>query len=326
MALTGPEKAVLMLLSLDEATAGPIVAELDGNELRKLREVAAMMRAVPAMSLDEVYGEFVERGAELVAVPHGGVSYLRRLASSALGETRSQEIFVDAPRSGLERIAHASPGSLAPILENEHPQMVAAILSQIDASRAARILEGLPPEMQLNVIERLSTMTEVPAGLLETVASALSEELPPSEAEAAVSVDGVSRSAALIRKLGKESAADLLGRMTDANAEIATVIRQAMFTFEDLKGVDPRAMRALLKEVATDKLVLALKTASEALRNHIFSSMSARAASLIREDLEALGSVRLAEVEAAQRTIVDAALALDASGTISLWSEGDDMV
>src|SRR5262245_2136885 len=103
MALTGPEKAVLLLLSLDESGAAPIVAELEGADLRKLREVAALMQAVPASALDDVYAEFVERSQEAVAVPRGGVSYLRRLAARALGETRSQEIFVDSPQSGIER-------------------------------------------------------------------------------------------------------------------------------------------------------------------------------------------------------------------------------
>ncbi len=326
MPLTGPEKAVLMLLSLDESTAAPIVAELDSADMRKLREVAAAMQAVPSSALDEVYGEFVERGKELVAVPHGGLSYLRRLASNALGEPRSQEIFLDGPESGLERLSHAAPSALAAVLEHEHPQLVAAILSQLEPSRAARVFEALPPERQSAVLERLATMTEVPAGLLDAVATAVSAELPPADAEAYVSVDGVQRAASLVRKMAKEMAADVIGKLNDGNAEAAAAIRQAMFTFEDLKGVHPRSLRTLLKEVPADVLVLALKTASETLKQHIFSSMSGRAAELVRDDLEALGSVRLAEVEQAQRQVVEAALQLEESGSISLFSEGDDMV
>ncbi|MBI5537742.1 MAG: hypothetical protein HY898_33770 [Deltaproteobacteria bacterium] len=326
MTLTGPEKAVLMLLSLDESTAAPIVSEMDGVDLRKLREVAALMRAIPASSLDDVYSEFVMRGEELVAVPHGGVSYLRRLAANALGETRSEEIFVDAPQSGMEKLSRAAPSSVAAVLENEHPQVVAAVLSQLEAGRAARVFETLNPEMQMAVLQRLGMMSEVPAGLLETVASALSTELPPPEAEAAISVDGVARAAALVRKLGKDTAAEMLVRLTDENGELANLVRQAMFTFEDLKGVDKRALRTLLKEVQTDRLVLALKTASDPLKQHVFNSMSTRAADLVRDDLEALGSVRLADVEAAQREIVELALMLESNGSITLWSDSDDMV
>ena len=323
MALTGPEKAVLMLLSLDESTAGPIVGELDASDLRKLREVASMMRAVPASALDDVYAEFVDRAKGEVAVPRGGVSYLRRLAAQALGETKSQEIFTGPAKSGFDRIAMADPMAVGSLLENEHPQLIAAVISQLEPARAARILECLTPERQAIVISRLGSMTEVPAGLLEGVAAALANELPPPEAEASLSVDGVARAAALVRKLGKESAAELLNLVNDEQAEIAAEIRRAMYTFEDLQKLDPRALRVLLKEIPQDLLVLALKTASESVKSRVFASMSARAAALIRDDLEAMGSVRLAEVEAAQREVVEAALRLEADGQISLSDDHD---
>jgi flagellar motor switch protein FliG len=326
MPLTGPEKAVLMLLSLDESAAAPIVAELEPAELRKLREVAVLMRAVPTTALDEVYGEFVERSQEAIAVPRGGVSYLRRLAQKALGETRSQEIFVDSPQSGMERLALAPPTSVASVLENEHPQVIAALLSQLEAQRAARILEALPTELQPQVLGRLGTMTEVPAGMLDGVAAAVSAELPPVEAEASMSVDGVARAAGLVRKLDKTAAATMLGQLNQDQAEVAAEIRRALYSFEDLKSLDPKALRTLLKEVQNDRLVLALKTASDALKQQIFASMSSRAAEYIKDDLSNLGSVRLTEVEAAQREIVEAALRLEAEGSISLGGDGDDMV
>jgi flagellar motor switch protein FliG len=326
MPLTGPEKAVLMLLSLDESTAAPIVAELEDADLRKLREVAAMMRAIPTSAVDEVYREFVDRAQHAVAVPRGGVSYLRRLASRALGESRSQGIFVDAPESAMARLSHADPTSVAALLETEHPQLVAAILSQLDAPRAARIFEALPPDNQSEVLARLGSMTEVPAGLLEGIASAIAAELPPAEAEASMSVDGVSRAAALVRKLGKETASELLSKMTDQHGEIAGEIRRAMYTFEDLRTLDIKALRTILKEVPSDRLVLALKTASEAVKTKIFSSMSSRAVELLKDDLSQLGGVRLTDVEQAQREIVEAALRLESEGTISLGGDGDDLV
>jgi flagellar motor switch protein FliG len=211
-------------------------------------------------------------------------------------------------------------------LENEHPQLIAAILSQVDAARGARILEALPAALQPLVLGRLGTMTEVPAGLLEGVASAISEELPPAEAEAAMSVDGVARAAGLIRKLNKTVAADMLNHLNQEQGEVANEIRRALYSFEDLKALDPKALRTLLKEVANDRLVLALKTASDALKAHIFSSMSSRAAEYIKDDLAALGSVRLTEVEQAQREIVEAALRLEAEGSISLGGDSDDLV
>ncbi len=323
MPLTGPEKAVLMLLSLDETSAAPIVSELDEADLRKLREVAAMMRAVPASAVDDVYAEFVGRAKEAVAVPRGGVSYLKRLASRALGEGRSNEIFTGGPRSGMERIALADPGTVAALLENEHPQLVAAVLSQLETPRASAILEALPAERQGSVLARLGTMTDVPAGILDGVATAIAAELPPPEAEASMSVDGVARAAAILRKMDKQNAAVLLTKLTDEESQIAAELRRAMYTFEDLKSLDSKSFRVLLKEVAQDRLVLALKTASEAVKQKIFAGMSTRAAQLLRDDLEALGGVRLVEVEMAQREIVEAALKLEAEGRLSLGDEND---
>jgi flagellar motor switch protein FliG len=318
MELSGPEKAVLMLLSLDEATATPILSEMDAGDVRKLREAASNMRAVPATALEHVYAEFIQQTKEAVAVPRGGVRYLRKLTGRAMGEVRAAEIFVDQQESALERLAAADPSAIASVMENEHPQLVAAILSQLDNEKAARVLEQLPEASRSQVLERLGTMTEIPSALLEEVATALSAELPTSQKDTVRTVDGIARSAALVRRMGRETGEALLGTLEEGNQELATEIRRAMYTFEDLSVLDARALRSLLEAVPVEKLTMAMKTASESLRNHIFTSMSKRAAERIKEDMEVMGGVRLADVEAAQREIVEVALRLDAEGTISL--------
>ena len=324
--LTGPEKAVLLLLSLDEVTAAPIMSELEPGDVRKLREVASLMRAVPASALDRVYQEFVEETHQAIAVPRGGLRYLRRVATRALGEARTQEIFDEAPATAMDRIAAMDPGALAGVLENEHPQVIAALLSQLPADRAAKVLEGLPEAIRGTVLQRLGAMTEVPAGLLEEVATALAADLPPPGAEAALSVDGVNRSAQLVRKLKKETSEALLTELEGEDSQLVAAIRRNMYSFEDLGAIDQRAMRELLKAVPGDRLTLALKTASEGLRNHLFSGMSKRAADRVREDLDLLGAVRLSEVEEAQREIVEIALRLESEGILSLGSDSDAMV
>ena len=326
MELTGPEKAVLLLLSLDEASATPIIAELEAGEVRRLREVASLMRAVPTASLDQVYSEFIEKTREAVAVPRGGVRYLRRLATKALGEARTQEIFVDAPQTSMERLASADSSALALVLENEHPQLIAAVLSQLETEKAARIVGDLPETTRAAVLERLGRLTEVPAGLLEEVAAALSAELPQGGAEASMSVDGVSRSAALVRRLGRETGEMLLSQLSQDDSTLASQIRKAMYSLEDLKGLDPRSLRSVLEAVPAERLTLALKTASDALKEQIFKSMSKRAADRIREDMDMMGGVRLADVEAAQQEIVEIALRLDAEGTISLEASANAVV
>lgn len=307
-----------MLLSLDESTAAPIIAELDMDDLRKLREVATVMRAVPASALDSVYVEFLERSQEAVAVPKGGVGYLRRVATKALGEAKTAEIFLEGPQSSLDRLANADEVSLASVLEHEHPQLVAAIISQLTTSKAVAVLEQLPEENRAGVLARLGKMTEVPAGLLEEVAATLSNELPQAGTEALISVDGIAKSAALVRHMNRETGEILLGSLADGDADLATEIRRAMYSFEDLSMLDQKGLRALLESVPSDKLVLSLKTASEKLKEKILSSMSKRASERLREDLEILGGVRLTDVEAAQREIVEQALMLAAEGVITL--------
>lgn len=318
MELSGPQKAVLMLLSLDEASATPILAELDAEEVKRLREAASGLRAVPAQALEGVYHEFIERTQHAVAVPGGGVPYLRKLAGRALGEQMAQEIFLEAAQTPMERLANADPAALASVLEQEHPQLIAAVVSQLDNERAARVLEQLPQSMRPSVLERLGNMREIPGALLEEVANAISAELPNIGAEAVRTIDGVARSAALVRRMDRQTGEALLGTLEEGNSELAVEIRRAMYTFEDLGALDAKALRSLLEAVPVEKLTVALKTASESLKKHVFSSMSKRAAERIREDMDSVGGVRLADVEAAQREIVEVALRLDAEGTISL--------
>jgi flagellar motor switch protein FliG len=324
--LTGPQKAVLMLLSMEEATAVPVLAELSPEEVATLRNAATSLRSVAVQELGSVYAEFIEKSQTALAVPRGGLRYLEQITTRALGPAKSDAIFKDRPRSALQRLEAADPAAMAAVLEHEHPQLVAAVISQMQPDRAAEVLQRVPEEKRPLILSRLGTMTEVPANLVEEIAQALTTELPAVDAESTLHVKGLEHAAALIRKLGRELGEEVLGALSDDNDELADAIRQAMYTFEDLLNLDPPALRTVLEGVSGDRLTMALKTASEPLKNAIFSSMSRRAADRIREDMEMLGAVRLAEVEAAQREIVEVATRLMAEGTISLDGEGGNSV
>ncbi|MCH2110869.1 MAG: hypothetical protein MK135_16240, partial [Polyangiaceae bacterium] len=190
----------------------------------------------------------------------------------------------------------------------------------------ADILAKLPERIRPPILSRLGTMTEIPASLVEEIASALASELPALDSDATRQVEGLERAAALVRRLGRELGEEALEQLEDDNEELADAIRQAMYTFDDLAGLDAGALRNVLEGVSGDKLTLALKTSHLDVTNAIFSSMSRRAADRIREDLEMLGAVRLADVEAAQREIVEVATRLMAEGVISLDNEGQSVV
>jgi flagellar motor switch protein FliG len=319
--LTGAEKAVLFLLSLEEDVAMPIVRELAEADLRKLRAVASTMREVPAEALDEAFKEFLARSSSAVAVPRGGLSYLKRLSVGALGESRAREVFEDGVTSPLSRLEAASPEAVAGLLANEPPQLIAAILTRLEPNAAAGILAALPLERQSTLIAHVSQMTELPAKVVEDVATALANELPTDDAATLISVDGVAKAAEMLNAAGKEASTSILKRIEDENAAIAAEVRTAMFTFDDLARLDPRAMRELLREVPSERLTIALKGARAEVMQAVYGGLSGRAADLIKDDLELLGKVRKSDLDGARREIVEAALRLEADGRIDLGRE-----
>ena len=320
--LTGAEKAVLFLLSLDEAVATPIVSELTEADLRKLRAVASTMREVPAGAVDEAFREFLDRSSNAVAVPRGGLSYLKRLSVGALGETRAREMFEDGVVSPLARLEGAPPDAVAALLLNEPPQLIAAILVRLEPNAAAGILAALPLDRQSTLIAHVSQMTELPAKVVEDVANALAGELPTDDAATLISVDGVAKAAEMLNAAGRETSTSILKRIEEDDAAIAAEVRSAMFTFDDLARLDARAMRELLKEMPSERVPMALKGASPEVLQVVFSGLSGRAADLMRDDLELLGKVRKADLDGARREMVEAALRLESEGRIDLGREG----
>lgn len=317
--LTGAEKAVLFLLSLDEAVAAPIVRELNEADLRKLRAVASTMREVPSGALDEAFREFLARSSAAVAVPRGGLSYLRRLSVGAFGEARAREVFEDrTTTSPLARLEGAPSDAVAALLASEPAQLVAAILARLEPKAAAAILGSMPVERQSTVIAHVSRMTELPAKVVEDVASALANELPSDDASTLISVDGIARAAGMLNAAGRETSSMILKHMESDDDALATEVRQAMFTFEDLGRLDARAMRELTREVPSERMTLALKDAPPAVVDAVFAGLSTRAVELIKDDLELLGKVRRSDVESARKEVIDAALRLEAEGRIDL--------
>ncbi len=319
--ITNAEKAVLFLLSLDEEIARPIVDELDEDDIKKLRSVASTMRVVPKDAVDRTFREFLEKSETAVAVPRGGLRYLRRLSAGSIGEDRARELFDGGRTSPLARLESASPEDVAGLLANEPPQIAAAVLSMLSPNAAAAILGALAEVHRAPLVKHLSRMKELPANVIEDVASALAAQLPDAESTALVSVDGVAKAAELLNASPKVASTTILARLHEEDPDLAASVRQAMFTFDDLGKLDTRAMRALLREVATDRLTVALRGAPESVSAAVFGGLSSRAADLIRDDLANMGHVRKSDVEAARREIIDLALSLEEAGKLSLGRE-----
>ncbi|MDB4947099.1 MAG: Flagellar motor switch protein FliG [Labilithrix sp.] len=320
--LTHAEKAVLFLLSLDEEVARPVVDQMNEEDIRRIRAIASAMKEVPKDAAKKTFTEFLERSDKAVAVPRGGLRYLRRLSAGAIGEERARIVFDDQiVESPLGKLEKAAPEDVAGLLANEPPQLAAAILSMLSPISAAAILAALGEERQAAIVKHVSKMTQLPASVLEDVASALAAALPSADATQVVNVDGVAKAAELLNASGKGASSTILANLEAEDPELANTVRMAMFTFDDLARLDSKAMRGLLREAATDRLTIALKGANPAVTEAVFRGLSARAADLIRDDLENMGQIRKSDVDAARKEIVEVALRLEAAGTISLGRE-----
>lgn len=321
--LTNAEKAVLFLLSLEEEVARPLVQELGEDEIRRLRAVASTMREVPKGALESTLREFLERCDASVAVPRGGLPYLRRLATKAVGEDRARAVFEDGTTSPLTRLERAPAEDVAALLEVEPPQLAAAILSVLSPRAASPILFAMNEQRQAAVVKHIGKLTQVPAKVLEDVAAAIAANLPSSEANTLVSVDGVAKAAELLNATARAAQDAILGQIEGDDPDLVTNVRQAMFTFDDLIRVNSRAMRVLLREVPTDRLVLALKGAMPELIDALLSGLSQRAAQMVKDDLEAIQNAKKADITAARKEIVSIALRLEGEGQIDLGRGGD---
>jgi flagellar motor switch protein FliG len=324
-------KAAIAVLALNEEVAGEILAQLDDRELKALAAAVDELDLVPPEALVAVLDELVKAMAGPVSVARtGGAAYVRKLATQSLGADRAQRLFAPlapASPSPLELVRSARVKSLAELLAEEHPQIAAVVLSQLPARTAAQVLRAMPDERAADLTARVAGIEEIPESAVTEASEALARALAAtgglSSSDQRTEFDGLAFAAALLNELPAEQGDALLDRVSQQDASIATRVREAMFTFEDLLRIEQRQMGPLLRAVQSEVLVMALQTAGEDLRAHLFGALSQRAAQTLKEDLAASKPRRISEVEAAQRQIVEAATRLAAEGQINMPPRGE---
>ena len=327
--LTGPQKAAVLILGLDETVATSILRRMPPPDLKRLvAEVEALSLASPDQ-IEAVFLEFSELMARPV-LPGTGKEYMRRLAAAAVGAEQLDRLLAPAAASvdPMSALRTARVSTLAELLGDEHPQVAAVILSQLPREQASKVLLALPAEVQVDLIGRLGQLEEIPAAALATASEVLARALEgagmPSSGERR-EFDGMAFAAAVLNEMAPTDADRLLGELSNQDGdELAPKLREAMFTFEDLGRLDRRQMGSLMRDIPGDVLRMALKQASETLRELFLSSVSSRVADQIRDDLSIMPPVRLSEVEKAQRQIVDIAVRLAGEGKITLPSGGGE--
>ncbi|WP_137181368.1 flagellar motor switch protein FliG [Roseomonas sp. AR75] len=324
--LSGPQKAATLMLALREEQAAKIFALMHEDEIRDLSIAMAALGTVSSTQVEEVAREFT---AALGQTGHlvGSFEVTERLLLKSLPKERVQQIMEEirgpAGRTMWDKLGNVNEAVLANYLKNEYPQTVAVVLSKVRPDHAARVLSLLPEGFAMEVVMRMLRMETVQKEALEGVERTLRLEFMSNLARGSRR-DAHEVMAEIFNNLDRAAETRILAALEERNRESAEKIRALMFTFDDLQRLDQAGIQVLLRSVPKDKLVLALKGSSETMRDMFFRNLSERAAKLLKDDLAALGPVRLRDVDEAQATIVSQAKDLAAQGQIQLADGRED--
>ncbi len=323
--LTGPEKAAIVLLSLGEEHAS-IWKQFDEEEIKDLSQAMAGLGTVAASVVEELLVEFVT-GMSSAGAIMGSFEQTQRLLSAIMPpekvESLMEEIRGPAGRTMWDKLGNVNEAVLANYLKNEYPQTVAVVLSKIKSEHAARVLAALPEDFALECVTRMLRMEPVQRDILDKIEQTLRNEFMSNLARTSKR-DSHEMMAEIFNAFDRQTESRFIAALEERNRESAERIRALMFVFDDLSKLDPGGVQTLLRAVEKDQLGLALKGASDTLREMFFSNMSERAAKIMREDMEDMGPVRLKDVDQAQMTMVQAAKDLAAKGEIMLAGSGSD--
>ncbi len=323
--LTGAEKAAIFLLTLGEDFTTEVFKRLSEDEIKIVGRQMSKMDKVDKEDIAALLSEFkTDSGGEEIYL--SGDDMLETALKRALNSDKANEI-LDEIRSDwrltlFQKARKLEPKILVNFLRNEHPQTVALVLAVLEHSQAAQILAELKEETQIEVVMRMAELDKVSPEILVDVDRVLQEELLSVEGLEGQRLGGVATVAEILNNADRALETQVLEGIEEQRESLAEDIRRLMFIFEDLLGLDDRGIMAILKEVSTDDLKLALKTASEELKQKIFKNMSTRAVEMLKEDMEIMGPTRVKDVEAAQQAVIKIAKRLEQEGKIQLMGSG----
>lgn len=324
----GLQDAAIFLMSLGEEEAAEVFKHLSPKEVQRLGETIARMRAVSREKVDQVIEKFTVEAASQSLLVSDTDNYVRAVLKRALGDDKASllidRILQGGDVSGIESLKWMDPASVAELLRNEHPQILAAILVHLDFEQSAGVLKNFTERMRNEVMLRIATLEGIQPAALKDLNEVLYKVLAGGDKIRKSSLGGVKAAAEIINLMGTSLEASVIDSIRENDTDLAQKIMDKMFTFEDLLKLDNKAIQMVLKEVSSDTLVIALKGASAELKEKILANMSSRAAESLREDLETRGPVRLSEVEAQQKDILKLVRRLSDEGQIVLAGGGDD--
>ncbi|OYU26031.1 MAG: flagellar motor switch protein FliG [Burkholderiales bacterium PBB2] len=324
----GVEDAAILLMSLGEEEASEVFKHLAPKEVQKLGETIAKLKVVGRDKVEQVLTRFDAVAETQSTLVSDTDEYVRQVLRKALGEDKANllldRILQGSDVSSIESLKWMDAASVAELLRNEHPQIIAAILAHLDFDQTSSVLKVFTERQRNEVLVRIATLDGIQPMALKDLNEVMSQVLAGGERMKKSNLGGVKTAAEIINMLGSSVEASVLDYIREADADLAQKIMDNMFTFDDLDKIDDKGIQAVLKEVQSESLVVALKGASAELREKILRNMSSRAAETLREDLESRGPVRLSEVEAEQKEMLKIVRRLVDEGTIVLAGGGDD--
>ncbi|MFN3480471.1 MAG: flagellar motor switch protein FliG [Thermodesulfovibrionales bacterium] len=323
MSLSGYEKAAILLSFLGEDVASEILKNLDVSDIGKIASCMTRMSKVSKSTVDEVLREATEAITK-GDVRIGGVEFIKKALSKGLGDEDASKIIEIASQEGpLDALRWVDPKTLSAFLMSEHPQTIALVISLLEPVQGAEVLSSLPDSIKADVALRIATTERIPESAIEELKEVLKGQLEMGKGKGK-KMSGIKTVAEILNHCDKTTEQLVLEKIEEQNDIVAESIRQLMFVFDDLVNVDDRGIQMILKEISTDDLSLALKTASEALKEKIFRNMSQRAAQILKEEMQTKGPVRVSDVEKAQQNIVKIARRLETEGKIILAGKGGE--
>ncbi len=324
--LTGLQKAAVILMSIDEEASTRLFGMMREEEIKEISHTMSALGSVKSEVVENVFSEFLTKFSETGPVV-GSMESTERLLERALGKDKvagiMENISGPAGRTTWDKLNNVGEDTLATYLKNEHPQTVALVLSKVKTQQAAKVLGVLPDELALEVIMRMIAMEPVKREVLVGIEKTLQSEFM-SNLASTKKMDSFETIAEVFNNFDRNTEAKFMGLLEAKAPESATRIRELMFTFDDLIGVDAKGIQTLMRQVDKDKLAVALKGASKEMRELFFSNMSERAAKIMQEDMASKGPVRMKDVDEAQMTVVNLARDLAESGDIMIADNKSD--
>ena len=327
---TGIQKAAILLIALGPEKSANIFKHLKEDEIEELTLEIANTRSVSPQTKEDVLEEFYQVCLAQQYIAEGGIGYAKELLDKALGEDKAQEVISKLTASlqvrPFEFVRKTDPSQILNFIQDEHPQTIAMILSYLSAAQASMILGALSPEKQADVAKRIAMMDRTSPDVIKEVESVLERKLASLANQDYTIVGGVDAIVDILNTVDRGTEKNIMENLDIEEPELADEIRHKMFVFEDILTLDNRSIQRVLREVDNNELAIALKAANEDVQNIIFENLSSRLATMIREDMEFMGPVRMKDVEDAQQRIVNIIRKLEDSGDIVISRGGGDEI